>query len=187
DCPVFEGLSEYVKMVAGGTLTAAKALISGDVDIAIHWDGVVTAKYLYLHYWSRESAAGFCYVNDVVLGVMELHSRYSRVMYVDIDIHHCDGVENAFAFSSKVLRISFHLKEAGFYPGTGSFHETGKGKGRNHAIQVTLDRGLTRQSLIKSFKSVVMEAARAYRPEAIVMQCGADGIWGMRLCRVEGC
>ena len=68
-------------------------------------------------HWARSEAAGFCYVNDIVLGIFELHNAFERVLYVDIDIHHGDGVESAFEFSPRVFTVSFHRFEVGFFPG----------------------------------------------------------------------
>ncbi|KAJ3115569.1 Histone deacetylase 8 [Phlyctochytrium bullatum] len=173
DCQVFPGLAEYVRWTAGASLTAARELVEGRADVAIHWDGG-------RHHAERDRASGFCYVNDVVLSIMELHRAFPKVLYIDIDIHHCDGVESAFAYSSKVLRLSFHLREPGFFPGTGSPSDTGRGtRGRGHAVNVVLERGLTRQTLVKAFREAVVEGAgMAYRPDAVVMQCGVDGMWG---------
>ncbi|KAJ3106887.1 Histone deacetylase 8 [Phlyctochytrium planicorne] len=117
---------------------------------------------------------------------MELHTKFKKVVYIDIDIHHCDGVEDAFAFSNKVLRISFHLKEVGFFPGTGSPTYTGKSKSQITSLNIPLQRGLKRQNLSKRFREVVGPALRTYNPDAIVMQCGADGLWGDALMMKEG-
>ncbi|RKO85966.1 hypothetical protein BDK51DRAFT_47419 [Blyttiomyces helicus] len=105
DCPVFPGMANYVTHVAGGSLSAARALADGDCDVAIHWDG------------GRDEASGFCYVNDIVLAIGQLQETFPRIMYIDIDVHHGDGVEKAFAFSPRVLTVSFHRQELGFFPG----------------------------------------------------------------------
>ena len=110
DCAIFPGLSDYVLWIAGGSLSAARSLCKKECQVCIFWDGG-------RHHAKKEKAEGFCYVNDIVLAIFELHSTFERVLYIDIDIHHGDGVESAFAFSPRVFTISFHRFDQGFYPG----------------------------------------------------------------------
>lgn len=81
-------------------------------DIAINWSGG-------LHHAKKHEASGFCYINDCVLGILELLKHYERVLYVDIDIHHGDGVEEAFYTTNRVMTASFH-KFGEYFPGTGA-------------------------------------------------------------------
>lgn len=128
DSPVFEGLFEYCGLSAGGsmgkhihsqnyihiltiTLEGAARLNRGLCDIAINWAGG-------LHHAKKSEASGFCYVNDIVLGILELLRYYARVLYIDIDVHHGDGVEEAFYTTDRVMTVSFH-KYGEFFPGTG--------------------------------------------------------------------
>lgn len=67
--------------------------------------------------YSRDEAAGFCYVNDIVLGILKLREKFNRVLYVDLDLHHGDGVEDAFSFTPRVMTVSFHKYASGFFPG----------------------------------------------------------------------
>jgi histone deacetylase 1/2 len=83
----------------------------GLCDIAINWAGG-------LHHAKKSEASGFCYVNDIVLGILELLRYYPRVLYIDIDVHHGDGVEEAFYTTDRVMTVSFH-KYGEFFPGTG--------------------------------------------------------------------
>ncbi|CAF1397935.1 unnamed protein product, partial [Didymodactylos carnosus] len=119
DCPVFEGLFEFCQISAGGSLEA---------DIAINWAGG-------LHHAKKSQASGFCYINDIVLGILELlkklitsgHLRHhQRVLYVDIDVHHGDGVEEAFYTTDRVMTVSFH-KFGGYFPRTGDLRDIGAG------------------------------------------------------------
>ncbi|TPX57065.1 hypothetical protein PhCBS80983_g04109 [Powellomyces hirtus] len=171
DCPVFDGLATYVSLVVGGTLAGARALVDGSVDVAIHWDGG-------RHHATRDRAAGFCYVNDIVIGIIELQRRFKRILYLDIDVHHGDGVESAFLFSPRVYTCSFHLHDLGFYPGTGGSSSVGRGKGTHHALNVPLRRGLRSPTFMHVVKSVVSEIYACYNPDCIVLQCGADGANG---------
>ena len=111
DCPVFDGLYEYCQLAAGGSIAGAMKLNHGQADIAINWAGG-------LHHAKKSEAAGFCYVNDIVLGILELLKVHERVVYIDCDIHHGDGVEEAFYTTDRVMTVSFH-KFGGFFPGTG--------------------------------------------------------------------
>ncbi|KAG7170980.1 histone deacetylase 8-like [Homarus americanus] len=120
DCPVINNLWTIVCQVAGASLTAARALTTCQAKIAINWCGG-------WHHAQRDCAAGFCYVNDIVLAVRHLRTKFDKILYVDLDIHHGDGVENAFFFSPKVVTMSFHQLEAGFFPGTGKCKDTGQG------------------------------------------------------------
>ena len=101
DCPIFPGLWPYCSLYTGGSLGAAVKLNTGGADIAINWAGG-------LHHAKKGSASGFCYVNDIVLAILELLKYHARVLYVDIDVHHGDGVEEAFLTTDRVLTVSFH-------------------------------------------------------------------------------
>ncbi|KAJ3324689.1 Histone deacetylase 8 [Blyttiomyces sp. JEL0837] len=176
-------LSDYVQLVTGASITAATELISGSADVAINWDGG-------RHHGQSDRAAGFCYMNDVVISILLLHEKFPKVLYIDVDIHHCDGVESAFRYSTKVMRVSFHLKEPGFFPGTGSPTDHGKGKGANHALNVALPRGTEPQSFLEKFKEVMDTVMTSYVPDAVVLQLGTDGAYKDPLVAglgVDGC
>ncbi|KAI9334676.1 hypothetical protein DFJ73DRAFT_663526 [Zopfochytrium polystomum] len=166
DCPPFPQLPAYVRTVAGGTLTAARLLCSGQVDAIAHWEGG-------RHHAHRDEAAGFCYVNDVVLGIIELHTRFDRVLYIDVDVHHCDGVERAFSTTAKVLRVSLHLHEPGFFPGTGA-RTPADARGKNTStFNVLLPRGTRTAPFFAAFVAAVAPLVPLAR--AVVLQCGVDG------------
>lgn len=173
DCPVFEGLFEFCQISAGGSLSAAEELNKGTADIAINWAGG-------LHHAKMNQASGFCYVADCVLGILKLLERYKRVMYIDIDIHHGDGVEEAFYSTDRVLTVSFH-KYGKFFPGTGSIKDIGAGAGKHYCINVPLKDGMDDTSFTILFKNIISRAIEWYRPEAILLQCGADSLTGDRL------
>ncbi len=101
DCPLFDGLYKYCQTYTGGSLGGAVQLNEGAVDIAINWSGG-------LHHAKKTEASGFCYVNDCVLAILELLKEHDRVLYIDIDIHHGDGVEEAFYTSDRVMTLSLH-------------------------------------------------------------------------------
>ncbi|CAO1623990.1 unnamed protein product [Jaminaea pallidilutea] len=257
DCPRFQGLEDYVKLVAGASITAAELLASDEADIAICWDGG-------RHHAHKARAAGFCYVNDVVLAIMELkrlrkitvplnttvdqqgeeqqqtnssssvsspslgfgarpediarahaagtaHAatrkgssastrdhqprpaprkrrimmrRLERILYLDLDLHWGDGVEEAFIDSSSVLTLSIHNEAPGFYPvpppprTSESGHDADKDQERTYALRLPLQPGVGPATWRRIWKTCVEPVMEAYSPEAIVVQCGLDGLAG---------
>ena len=173
DCPLFEGLYEFCQRSAGGGIDGARALNEGHADIAINWSGG-------LHHAKRAEASGFCYVNDIVLGILELLKNHARVLYIDIDVHHGDGVEEAFYCTPRVMTVSFH-QFGDFFPGTGDITDVGEGEGQFYSLNVPLDKGVTDDQFVDLFKVVIGRTVDVYRPGAIVLQCGADSLAGDRL------
>uniref|UniRef100_A0A3P9LEY0 Histone deacetylase n=1 Tax=Oryzias latipes TaxID=8090 RepID=A0A3P9LEY0_ORYLA len=145
DCPVFDGLFEFCQLSTGGSVAGAVKLNKQQTDIAINWAGG-------LHHAKKSEASGFCYVNDIVLAILELLKYHQRVLYIDIDIHHGDGVEEAFYTTDRVMTVSFH-KYGEYFPGTGDLRVLGRG------------------STTRSYQSCF----------AVVLQCGADSLSGDRL------
>ncbi|KAI6093240.1 histone deacetylase phd1 [Hypoxylon rubiginosum] len=179
DCPLFEGLYDYCSMSAGGSLDAARKLTSGQSDIAISWGGG-------LHHAKKSEASGFCYINDIVLGILQLLRVHPRVLYIDIDVHHGDGVEEAFFSTDRVMTVSFHKYDPQvFFPGTGALEDNGPksehNPGAHHAINVPLNDGITDEQYEWLFKSVISRCIEKFRPGAIALQCGADSLAGDRL------
>lgn len=181
DCPVFDGLFEYCTMYSGASLDAARKLITKESDIAINWSGG-------LHHAKKSEASGFCYANDIVLAILQLLRYHTRVLYIDIDVHHGDGVEEAFWSTDRVLTVSMHKYDSGlFFPGTGDLDTTGPesedNPGAHHAINVPLADGIDDEQYIYLFKAIVGRCVESFRPESIVLQCGADSLAGDRLGR----
>ncbi|XP_064610277.1 histone deacetylase 8-like [Liolophura sinensis] len=171
DCPAEPGVYEYATSVAGATVTAAQCLMEGKCTVAINWFGG-------WHHAKKDQASGFCYVNDIVLGILKLREKYQRVLYIDLDLHHGDGVEDAFSATSKVFTLSFHKYSAGFFPGTGSVKDVGFGKGRFFSLNIPLLDGIQDQQFFSLFLRVVEKVREVFSPEAVVCQCGADGLAG---------
>ncbi|KAJ1940997.1 Histone deacetylase 8, partial [Linderina macrospora] len=130
------------------------------------------------HHCKRERASGFCYVNDIVLGILELNKTFSRVLYVDLDLHHGDGVQDAFLYSNKVMTLSFHHFDRGFYPNSGGIPVEGKGKGKGFSLNVPLMQGTTDSSFLQAFEEVMKFVWLSFEPQAVVVQCGSDGLAG---------
>ncbi|KAF7729147.1 histone deacetylase [Apophysomyces ossiformis] len=173
DSPVFEGLFEYCGLSAGGSMEGAARLNRGLCDIAINWAGG-------LHHAKKSEASGFCYVNDIVLGILELLRYYARVLYIDIDVHHGDGVEEAFYTTDRVMTVSFH-KYGEFFPGTGELKDVGVGKGKYYSVNFPLRDGIDDESYQSVFEPVIEKVMEWYRPSAIVLQCGGDSLSGDKL------
>ena len=174
DCPVFANLYEFGQISAGGSICAAERLNSGLSDIAINWAGG-------LHHAAKDHPSGFCYIADCVLGIMELLKYNPRVMYIDIDIHHGDGVEEAFYDTDRVLTCSFHKFSTQFFPGTGHVYDVGIDAGKYYAVNVPLRDGMTDEAYQRIFKPVISHLIEWFRPTAILLQCGADSLVGDRL------
>ncbi|XP_060065441.1 histone deacetylase 8-like [Ylistrum balloti] len=171
DCPVHKGVFDYALSVGGATVSAAEELVQGRCDIAINWCGG-------WHHAQKDSASGFCYVNDIVLGILKLREKFSRVLYVDLDLHHGDGVQNAFYATSAVMTVSIHKYASGFFPGSGQLEEIGVGKGKKYCINIPLHDGARDQEFVALFCRVIQKVRSMFKPEAVVCQCGADGLAG---------
>ncbi|KAG5994976.1 hypothetical protein E4U52_000524 [Claviceps spartinae] len=181
DCPLFDGLYDYCSMSAGGALDAARKITSNQSDIAIAWGGG-------LHHAKRSEASGFCYINDIVIAILELLRFYPRVLYIDIDVHHGDGVEEAFFSTDRVMTVSFHKYDPlVFFPGTGALHDNGPrnehNPGAHHALNIPLNDGITDEQYGMLFNTIIGKTVEKFRPSAIALQCGADSLAGDRLGR----
>jgi histone deacetylase 1/2 len=146
DCPAFDGLFEFCSISAGGSLSAARRLIDAKADVAVNWAGG-------LHHAKKREASGFCYINDIVLAILELLRYHARVLYIDIDVHHGDGVEEAFYTTDRVMTASFH-KFGDFFPGTGAEGDKGKGRGKGYAVNFPFKDGIDDESYESVFKPV---------------------------------
>lgn len=157
-------------------MDGARRLNAGLSDIAINWSGG-------LHHARKAEASGFCYVNDIVLAIMELLREHPRVLYIDIDVHHGDGVQDAFYYTDRVMCVSFHKYGQGFFPSTGDIDEIGERAGKYYSVNVPLKDGITDAQYLAMYKTVIRETIDRFRPTAIVLQCGADSLQCDRLGR----
>ncbi|KZF24507.1 hypothetical protein L228DRAFT_228525 [Xylona heveae TC161] len=173
DCPIFDGLFEFCGISAGGSMEGAARLNRQKCDIAVNWAGG-------LHHAKKSEASGFCYINDIALGIIELLRYKQRVLYIDIDVHHGDGVEEAFYTTDRVMTCSFH-KYGEYFPGTGELRDIGVGSGKYYSVNVPLRDGITDQSFKSIFEPIIKAVMEYYRPEAVVLQCGGDSLSGDRL------
>lgn len=174
DCPIFQNLYDYTTLYTGASLDATRKLINNQSDIAINWSGG-------LHHAKKNSPSGFCYVNDIVLSILNLLRYHPRILYIDIDLHHGDGVQEAFYTTDRVFTLSFHKYNGDFFPGTGDLTEIGCDKGKHFALNVPLEDGIDDDSYINLFKSIVDPLIMTFKPTLIVQQCGADSLGHDRL------
>lgn len=172
DTPAFPGMHEASALVAGATLVAMSDVASGRATRSFSTAGG-------LHHAHRDRAAGFCVYNDPAVAIADAIARDSslRVAYLDVDAHHGDGVQEAFYEEPRVLTISLHEDGRYLYPGTGSFRERGEGAGAGYAINVPLPPYATPACYLLAFKQVVEPAVRAFAPDIVFAQCGADAHW----------
>jgi hypothetical protein len=117
---------------------------------------------------------------DIVLGIIELLRYKQRVLYIDIDVHHGDGVEEAFYTTDRVMTVSFH-KYGEYFPGTGELRDIGVGNGKYYSVNFPLRDGITDTTYKSVFEPVIDAVMKWYRPEAVVLQCGGDSLSGDRL------
>lgn len=168
DDPVFPGMYQASALVAGGSALAARLVCDAGTQHAVNIAGG-------LHHAMRDHASGFCIFNDVVLGIRTLlASGLERIAYVDVDVHHGDGVQAAFYDDPQVLTISLHQDPRTLFPGTGMPTEIGVGAAEGTSINVALPPGTDDAGWLRAFRAVVPGAVRAFRPDILVTQCGCD-------------
>jgi len=160
--PIYREVFSRPATGAGGTLLAASLTLDGGV---VHIPGGGT------HHGQPDRASGFCYLNDAVLGLLAwLDAGLARVLYVDIDAHHGDGVQDAFMGDGRVVTVSVH--EAGRWPFTGTVEDRGGGNARN----IPVPAGFHDDEMRWVLHEAILPIARAFAPEAIMLQCGADAL-----------
>jgi acetoin utilization protein AcuC len=171
DDPVFAGMHEASALVAGATLAAVQAVWSGG---AAHGASIGGG----LHHAMRGNASGFCIYNDPAIAIAWLLGQgVQRVAYVDIDVHHGDGVQAAFWNDPRVLTISLHENPATLFPGTGRPAETGGPDADGFAVNVALPAGCKDASWLRAFHAVVPPLLRQFEPQFLVSQHGCDTHW----------
>lgn len=169
DNPVFAGMFEASLLQVGATARACEEVASGRRSRAFNLGGG-------FHHAMRESASGFCIFNDIAVGItslLEAH-RVTRVLYVDIDAHHGDGVQSIYYADPQVMTISLHEDGHYLFPGTGFPDEIGEGEGKGFAVNMPLPPYTRDVSYLYAFQEIVSPLARAFRPNLIVSQFGAD-------------
>ncbi|KAF9515690.1 hypothetical protein BS47DRAFT_1371945 [Hydnum rufescens UP504] len=168
DCPTFPRLPQYAKSIAGATLGAVNILKSDQADVCIVWDGGRD-----IHHAGKSRASGYCYINDINLGIISLRrsSPRPRVMYIDLDLHFGDGVVEAFLGSStqnpSVLTLSIHHSSPGFFPASPNSELTPLETATPFALSIPLYQGASNVTFSRIWKNYF-----------VVLQCGVDGLAG---------
>ena len=168
DDPAFAGMHEASALVAGATLMAAQAVHSGRAQHAVNIAGG-------LHHAMPDSAAGFCIYNDIGVAIAWLLAQgVERIAYIDVDVHHGDGVQAMFYDDPRVLTISLHESPLTLFPGTGFPEEIGGPGALGSAVNVALPAGTGDQGWLRAFHAVVPDVLEAFAPQVIVSQHGCD-------------
>jgi acetoin utilization deacetylase AcuC-like enzyme len=165
----FPGMDAAARLVAGATAAAVDAVAAGD---RTH----VFAPVAGLHHAQRRRAVGFCLVNDIAVAIARATRTWPlRVLYVDLDAHHGDGVQAAFYDDPRVCTVSLHETGRYLFPGTGEVHELGRPPGTGRSVNVPLEPTTGDEGFLAAFDAVVEPLAAAFRPDLLVTQNGCDG------------
>jgi acetoin utilization protein AcuC len=168
DNPAFAGMHDAAALIAGATVAAAEAVWSGRADHGVNIAGG-------LHHAMADSCSGFCVYNDPAIAIQWLLDEGAeRVAYVDVDVHHGDGVQAAFWDDPRVLTISVHESPDALFPGTGYPEEIGGPAALGRSVNVALPPGTGDSGWLHAFLSVVPELVKTFQPDVLVTQHGAD-------------
>lgn len=180
DTPAFKGCYEATSLVVGASIFAADDVMSGRLSHAFNPSGG-------LHHAHPERASGFCIFNDPAVVIAHLESKYNlkRIVYLDIDAHHGDGVMYGYYDDPAVLDIDFHESGKFLFPGTGFPDEIGKGTAEGLKLNIPLPPYTGDEAYLEAFQQVVPDIVRKFRPEIILIQCGADGHLDDRLAHLR--
>ncbi len=180
DTPAFKGCYEATSLVVGASLRACDLIMNGEFSHAFNPSGG-------LHHAHPERASGFCIFNDPAISIRYLKSKYGvkRLVYLDIDAHHGDGVMYGFYEDPSVLDIDFHESGRYLFPGTGFVDETGVGQAKGLKVNVPLLPETGDEAYLDAFRQLVPNLLRKFRPEVILVQCGADGHFDDKLAHLR--
>ncbi|TKJ28868.1 acetoin utilization protein AcuC [Blastococcus sp. CCUG 61487] len=169
DNPIFPDMYDAAALITGGSVLAAEQVHTGAAQHAVNISGG-------LHHAMRDAASGFCVFNDAAVAIAWLLGQgYERIAYVDLDVHHGDGVQAAFYDDPRVLTVSIHQTPLTLWPGTGFAEETGDPeKASGSAVNLSLPNGTDDSGWLRAFDAVVPSVLRAFAPQILVTQCGCD-------------
>jgi len=167
DNPIVTGMAEGARILAGGALLGSELLLKGEADKVLQLGGG-------FHHAHPALASGFCLYNDLALAIRNMTDQGWHVAYLDIDVHHGDGVQDIFYSDEQVMTISLHESGEYIFPGTGWLHELGKGMGRSLKLNLPLEPFTEGDSYMDVLEGVVEPALSWYRPDVLVIQAGAD-------------
>lgn len=167
DTPAFPGMDEAARWHVGGTLHGVRLIREGKAKRVLQLGGG-------LHHAQRNFASGFCVYNDLAIAIKHLTSKGLWVLYLDIDVHHGDGVQQILYEDRRVMTVSVHESGTYLFPGTGEVHELGNGVGRGLKLNLPLEPMTEGASYLEVLDKVVPQALEHFGPAVIVVQAGAD-------------
>lgn len=168
DTPIFANMHEASSLLVGGTLTAVDYVLQGNAKHALSLGGG-------LHHGFRGKASGFCVYNDSAVAIKYIQKKYHlRVLYVDTDAHHGDGVQWIFYDDPDVCTLSIHETGRYLFPGTGNITERGSGKGYGYCFNIPMDAFTEDESWLDAYRQSIHEVAAFFKPDIILTQNGAD-------------
>ena len=168
DTPYFPGMHDAAAIAVSGTVDAAERIMRGDSRYALHLGGG-------LHHAFRHKASGFCVYNDVAAAIVRLRERYQlRVLYIDTDVHHGDGVQDMFYADPDVCTFSIHETGKYLFPGTGTAGERGEGEGFGYSFNLPMEPYTEDDSWLECFGEAIERIATFFKPDIIVSQHGCD-------------
>jgi acetoin utilization protein AcuC len=178
DTPVFRDMYNYAVLASGATMKGVELLLSGEYFIAFN----VSGGY---HHAGPSRASGFCYINDVALACLEFIRQGRSVVFLDIDAHHCDGVQDAFFTRRDVMTISMHESGETLFPGTGDKSEIGDGEGKGYTVNIQLPPGIYDEAYLRAFQELAVPLIGSFDPDVIVFEVGMDGLSGDPLTHMQ--
>lgn len=168
DTPIFENMHEASARLVGGTLTAVDYVMEGKAQHALNLGGG-------LHHGFRGKASGFCIYNDSSVAINYLKTKYNaRVLYIDTDAHHGDGVQWSFYDDPDVCTVSIHETGRYLFPGTGNINERGSGQGYGTSFNFPIDAFTEDESFLEIYRTSMKEIIEFFKPDVILTQNGAD-------------
>ncbi|MEJ2617371.1 MAG: hypothetical protein P8Z35_20635, partial [Ignavibacteriaceae bacterium] len=167
DNPIVKGMAEGARAQIGGTVLGARLLIENKYNKVMQFGGG-------FHHAHRSLAAGFCIYNDLAFAIKEMTKNNLHVVYLDLDVHHGDGIQEIFYSDENVMTISIHESGEYLFPGTGWIHELGNGIGRALKLNVPLEPFTEGESYLEIINGIVEPALKWFKPDVLVVQAGAD-------------
>ena len=169
DTPLLMGIYEWSLQAAGGTLEALRRIVQDDCRVAFNPLGG-------FHHAMPGNAEGFCYINDIAVAIRDILKTDPglKVVFLDLDAHHGNGVQKAFYEEAEVLFISLHETGRLLYPWSGSETDIGQGEGRGYTVNVPLEEGTDDEVYNFVFDNLVPPLISAFSPDVIVAEIGAD-------------
>jgi acetoin utilization protein AcuC len=167
DNPILSGILDFSLRAAGATYEGAMILAKGEAEVVFNPHGG-------FHHARSDYAEGFCYVNDIAIAITALINQGKRVAYCDIDVHHGNGVQEAFYEDNRVLTISLHESGQSLYPWGGFVDEIGSGDGKGFNVNIPFHAGTDDDIYLSVFDDIVPPLISAFKPDILFIECGGD-------------